>query len=195
MNQRAVSVLTACVMVILALGLPACTTVPASEATKDEQRADVRDMADEALGQWYAQQPSAQQEVKQSVGYAVFSDVGFKLFIGGGADGKGVAVRNSDQQRYYMKMVAVAPGLGLGAERFRLVFLFSTEDAFNHFVNNGWEAGADAMALFKTQSTDYGGSKSVSILSGITIYQLTDDGAVTGVSVVGAKFYSDSELQ
>jgi len=195
MKQQARSVVAACAMVILALGLPACTTVPPSEDTKDEMRADVRDMADEALGQWYAQQPSAQDEVKQAVGYAVFSDVGFKLLIGGGADGKGVAVRNSDKRKYYMKMVAIAPGLGLGAERFRLVFLFSTEEAFNHFVTSGWEAGANAMALIKTRSMEHGGSKSVSVLPGISIYQLTDDGAVAGVSIVGAKFYRDSELE
>jgi len=195
MNKKLMSVIAAGAMVAATLGLPACTTVPESAATKAEKRADIRDMAAEALGQWYAQQPSAQAEVKQAIGYAVFSDVGFKLIIGGGAKGKGVAVRNSDKQHYYMKMVAAAPGLGIGAERFRLIFLFSTEDAFNHFVTSGWEAAANAMALFKTQSTDYGGVKQVSMMSGITIYQLTDDGAVTGVSVVGAKFYKDSELE
>ena len=195
MKKGLMSFIAACAMVTVILGLPACKTAPESAGTKAEKRADIRDMADEALGQWYAKQPSAQAEVKQAVGYAVFSDVGFKLIIGGGAKGKGIAVRNSDKQRYYMKMVAAAPGLGIGAERFRLIFLFHTEHAFDHFVNNGWEAGANAMALFKTHSTDEGGVKQVSMESGITIYQLTDDGAVTGVSVVGAKFYKDSELE
>ena len=195
MKKGVMSVIATCAMVALTLVLPACKTVPESEATKAEKRADIRDMAAEALGQWRAQQPSSQAEVKQAVGYAVFSDVGFNLIIAGGAKGKGVAVRNSDKRHYYMKMIAAAPGLGIGAERFRLVFLFSTEKAFNHFVNNGWEASANAMALFKTQSTDHGGVKQVSLMSGITIYQLTDEGAVAAVSVVGAKFYKDSELE
>jgi len=195
MKQQAISAVAACAIVILALGLPACTTVPESEATKQEKRADVRDMADEALGQWYAQQPSAQQEVKQSVGYAVFSDVGFKVLFMGGSKGKGVAVNNSDKRTYYMEMLELQPGLGLGGEKFRMIFLFSTNEAFNHFVNDGWEAGANAMALAKNSSMSHGGASSVSILPGVRMYQLTDEGLVAGVSITGAKFYKDKELE
>ena len=195
MKKHVTGVMAVCTMIVMTLGLPACKTAPEPEASKAEKRADIRDMADEALGQWYAQQPSAQDEVKQSVGYAVFSDMGFKVLFMGGAKGKGIAVNNSDKRTYYMEMLELQPGLGLGGEKFRMVFLFSTKEAFHHFVTSGWEAGANAMALAKTSSMDHGGAKSVSVLPGVRMYQLTDEGIVAGVSITGAKFYKDSELE
>ncbi len=44
------------------------------------------------------------------------------------------------------------PGLGLGAEKFWLVFVFETPAAFNSFVTSGWEAGANAMLAAKSQN-------------------------------------------
>ena len=95
MIQRAMNALALSAAVILCLGLPSCSTVPESQATKDEKRIDMRNMANDTLQQLYAQNPDTQKAVKQSAGYAVFSDVGFKLLFLGGANGAGVAINNA----------------------------------------------------------------------------------------------------
>jgi len=194
MKQQALSVLAVSAMVILCLGLPACSTVPESQATKDEKRADARNMANTTLQQLYAKNPDTQWAVKQSAGYAVFSDVGFKVLFMGGANGEGVAINNSDNKTYYMKMVELQPGLGLGAAKFRVIFLFDTNKAFNDFVTNGWQAGANDIAAAKTSSMNKGGGNAVSVSQGVTMYQITEEGVIVGVSITGAKFYKDSEL-
>jgi hypothetical protein len=36
-----------------------------------------------------------------------------------------------------MKMLELQPGLGLGAEKYRLVLIFDNPEAFNKFVTSG----------------------------------------------------------
>jgi len=194
MKQQGMNVLAALAMVILGLGLPACSTAPVSQAKKEEQRTEVRDTANEVLRLWYAKHPGAEQSVKKSAGYAVFSDAGYKVLFMGGAKGAGIAVNNSDKRTYYMKMLELQPGLGLGAEKFHVIFLFATSQAFHDFVTHGWEAGASAMSLAKTSSMNRGGAVAVSVMPGVTMHQLNDKGVIVGVGITGAKFYKDSEL-
>jgi hypothetical protein len=49
-------------------------------------------MAEEILARFYEMQPSAQQAIATSSGYAVFSNSGMKILFMGGGSGKGVAV-------------------------------------------------------------------------------------------------------
>ena len=48
-----------------------------------------------------------------------------------------------------MKMAEIQAGLGFGVKKFRLLWVFETEQAFNNFVNSGWEFGAQATASAK----------------------------------------------
>ena len=194
MKQQAMSGLAVSALVILCLGLPACSTVPDSQATKEQKRTDMRNMADDTLQQLYAKYPETKNALKQSAGYAVFSDMGFKLLIMGGANGAGVAINNSDGMTYYMKMVELQPGLGLGAAKFRMIFLFDTKKAFDDFVTKGWEAGANMMAAAKTSSMNKDSAQATSVSEGVKMYQVTEKGLIVGISITGAKFYKDSEL-
>jgi lipid-binding SYLF domain-containing protein len=181
-------------MVVLCLGLVACATTPMSSSKKAEQQDEVRDMAKTTLTQLYAQDPGAQQVVTKAAGYAVFTDYGFKLLLMGGAKGAGVAVNNATKQETFMKMAEFQPGLGIGAEKYRVVFVFENPAAFNNFVTSGWEAGANAMAAAKTKTQGGALRGAVSISEGVYMYQLTVEGAIVGVSLTGAKFYKDKEL-
>ena len=49
-------------------------------------------------------------------------------------------------------MLEFQPGMGLGASKFRVVFVFETLEGFNRFVNSGWEFGANAMADAKPKA-------------------------------------------
>ena len=50
----------------------------------------------------------------------------------------------------YMKMAEIQAGLGFGAKKFQVVWVFETEKALNDFVNSGWEFGGQATAAAKT---------------------------------------------
>jgi lipid-binding SYLF domain-containing protein len=194
MRKQRMHVAMISAMVALCLGLSACASAPMSESKKAEQQASVRDMASQTLAQLYKANPAAQGAIADSAGYAVFSDFGFKLLFMGGEKGAGIAVNNATKQETFMKMMELQPGLGLGAEKFRVVFVFDTSEAFNKFVTSGWEFGANAMAAAKTKTEGGALAGAVTVSEGVHMYQLTQGGAIVGVSITGAKYYKDSKL-
>ena len=152
MNAKTVRVVILSIVVALYLGLLSCATAPASSSEKAAQQEAVRAMANQTLADLYKKNPAAHGEVKNAAGYAVFSDFGFKFMFMGGAKGKGVAINNASKQDTFMEMAELQPGFGVGAEKYRIVFVFDTPAAFNSFVTSGWEAGANAMAAAKTNT-------------------------------------------
>ena len=185
---------TLSLMGVLCLVFTACATGHLSESQKDEQRASIRAMANKTLDQVYQQYPDARWKVQNAAGYAVFTDTGLKFMFGGGAHGKGIAVNNATKQATYMEMVELQPGFGFGAEKFRIVFLFATQPAFNQFVTSGWELGANEMAAAKSGTQGQGEQLGMTVSPGVTMYQLTDTGLIAGVSITGAKYYKDASL-
>jgi lipid-binding SYLF domain-containing protein len=180
------------VLGVLCLALPACATGPQPSAP--DQRAAIRQMASDTLAQLDQSNPGTQSQALNASGYAVFSDVGMKMFYGGAAHGGGIAVNNATKQGIFMKMIELQPGYGFGIENFRIVFVFATPDAFSTFVNSGWEFGANAMAAVQRAATSAGGVAAVTVSPGVTMYQLTQAGAIAGVSLTGAKYYRDDAL-
>ena len=170
-------------------------TTPKTQSEKDAARDDVRTMTAQSLAQLYKNEPAAKSAVANAAGYAVFSDFGFKVMLMGGAHGKGMAVNNATKQETFMKMVELQPGLGLGAEKYRLVLIFENQGAFNKFVTSGWELGANAMAAAKDdKGAGGGGAGALTFRNGVKIYQLSDTGAIVGVSITGAKYYKNDDL-
>jgi len=176
----------------LCLGLQACATGP--QQSPPDQRAAIREMASETLAQLYQTYPGTQSRIQTAAGYAVFSDVGMKMFYGGAAHGGGIAVNNATKQGIFMKMIELQPGYGFGIENFRNVFVFATAAALNDFVNSGWEFGANAMAAVQSGTQGGGAAGGVVVSQGVTMYQLTQEGAIAGISITGAKYYKDDAL-
>ena len=115
-------------------------SLPASAADEkiEQQRADIRKMADDTLERLYKTQPSAEKAIKKAAGYAVFSNFGLKIFFAGGGSGKGIAVNNKSKKDTYMKMIEVQAGLGMGVKKFRLIWVFDHESDLETFINSGW---------------------------------------------------------
>ncbi len=192
--KKAMTMMVAAAMVVMFLGLSACSTTPISKSDKEQQQDSVRDMTNKTLAQLYVKHAAARDAVTRATGYAVFSDFGFKVWTLGGARGKGVAVNNATKQETFMEMLEFQPGMGLGAMKFRVVFVFETLEAFNSFVNSGWEAGANAMAAAKTKTEGGALAGAVTVSKGVKMYQLNEEGLIVGVSLTAAKYYKDKEL-
>jgi len=77
-------------------------------------------------------------------------------------------------------------------QQFRLVFVFATPQAFDQFVYSGWEFGGNAMAAANTSTQQMGNQLGVSVSPGVLMYQLSDQGAIVGLSITGAKYYPDA---
>ena len=181
-------------MMVVAMALALAALGVALGADKAKEQAEVRKAGQDALAAVYKAQPSARKAVESAAGYAAFSNFGMKILVAGGGSGKGIAVNNKTKATTYMKMAEVQAGLGMGAKKFQVVWVFETESALNNFVNSGWEFGAQATAAAKTgdKGTAYQGALAVS--PGVWIYQMTDKGLALELTAKGTKYYKDSDL-
>ena len=168
MKMKKVLKCTATLLFLLVFAFGCAGTKSKTQSEKNAARDSVRTMTEETLTQLYQKEPAAEDAVADAAGYAVFSDFGVKVLIMGGAGGSGMAVNNATKQETFMKMAEFQPGLGLGAQKYRLVFIFENPDAFNKFVTSGWELGANAMAAAKDeQGEGGGGAGAVTVSDGV----------------------------
>jgi len=165
------------------------------EKDKEKERAEIRHMSRETLARLYKAQPSTKTAVAEAFGYAVFSNTGVKILFGGSGNGKGVAVNNQTKAETFMKMFEIQAGLGFGVKKFRVIFIFDNQKAFDGFVNSGWEFGGQTSAAAKA-SPEKGGSMqgAASVSDGVWMYQLTDKGLALELTGKGTKYSKDNDL-
>ncbi len=175
------------------LFLAACAINP-SENQKEASRKDLAEMTESTLARLYRDFPGSKRHVEGAYGYAVFSNYGLQVFMLGGGVGAGTAVRTSDGQRTYMKMIEAQAGMGLGARKFQLVWVFETAEAFDRFVNSGWEVGAQATAAAAKKGEGAAVEGALSISRGVWLYQMTETGIALELAAKGTKYFRDSDL-
>jgi lipid-binding SYLF domain-containing protein len=180
--------------VVMAIAWSVAAPSIAWSADKAKEQAEVRKAADRALAALYKAQPSARKAVESAAGYAAFSNFGMKILLAGGGSGKGVAVDIRTKAVTYMKMAEVQAGLGFGAKKFQLVFVFENAKALNDFVNSGWEFGGQATAAAKVADKGAALQGAVSASPGVWLYQVTDKGLAVELTAKGTKYYKDSDL-
>jgi lipid-binding SYLF domain-containing protein len=160
----------------------------------EQKKTDIREMANETLSRLYKIQPSAKRAISKSAGYAVFSNFGMKIFFAGGGSGKGLVFDNKTKKQTFMKMVEIQAGLGLGAKKFKLVWVFENYKDVNEFINSGWELGGQTSAAAKLGDKGGAFAGAMSVSPGIWLYQLTDDGLALELTAKGTKYYKDDDL-
>jgi len=184
---------TRCLIAVALCALAA--TVHAADDNTEKKRKDVRTMAQDTLQRLYKVDPKAKAAVENAAGYAVFSNLGVKILVAGSGNGQGIAINNKSKKETFMKMLEVQAGFGMGVKKFRVVFVFDNENAFNSFVNSGWQFGGQATAAAKT-TPDEGGAMAgaASVSDGVWMYQLTDKGLALEITAKSTKYYKDDSL-
>jgi lipid-binding SYLF domain-containing protein len=179
---------------LILVGLCSMTLLAMEEKEILQERYRVREMGLEALSSLYELQPGARAAIEYAAGYGVFSTFGIKIFFAGGTTGKGFVHNNRTNRYTYMKMVQVQGGLGLGASKDRLIWVFETDKGLSNFVNSGWDFGGKAQVAAMVQ--DKGGmfSGAVSVAPGVYLYQLTKTGLAAQLTVTGTKYFKDNDL-
>jgi lipid-binding SYLF domain-containing protein len=165
-----------------------------SAKEKDKARAEVRKSSASTLNALYKSVPSSRKVVDGAVGYATFSNFGMKILFAGGGSGKGVAVNKTTGKETFMKMAEVQAGLGFGAKKFRVIWVFANEGALNKFINSGWETGGQATAGAKAGGKGDAYQGAISVSPGVWLYQLTDTGVALEMTAKGTKYYKDDDL-
>lgn len=157
------------------------------EPADKKQKIDA--MAKETLDGLFKKGPEAKKLYDKAYGYAVFDNLKLSLMISGGG-GRGVAVSKAAGARTYMRMGTVGLNIGLGGQKYQIVFLFESAERFNEFVNKGWEADASANAVAGTK----GANAEATFRNGMAFYQITEAGLMLQADIAGTKYWQDKKL-
>ncbi|MGB0123573.1 MAG: YSC84-related protein [Silvibacterium sp.] len=169
-------------------------TAQAADSKIESQQQAIRTMSQDTLQTLYQANPKTEKIVARAAGYAVFSNLGVKILFAGSGNGKGLAVNNKTKSETFMKMLEIKGGLGLGVQKFRVVFVFDNQKVFNTFVNSGWQFGGQATLAAKNGDKGAAMAGAVSVSDGVWMYQLTDKGIAAEITAKSTKYYKDGDL-
>jgi lipid-binding SYLF domain-containing protein len=161
-----------------------------SARAKDAGKKERIDLsAKEVMAKLFEKNSDAKSLYNKCFGYAVFTAT--KVTVGAsGGGGRGVAIERASGKRTYMKMATGGVGVGLGAQRTEIVFLFEDKATFNNFLEHGWGGGAGASAA----AGSAGANARAEFKNGIAVYQFTKAGLVASADISGTKYWKDNDL-
>ncbi len=183
---------TRCIIFLCVFALAMATNASAED--KEKQQKKIQAATQETLQRLYQAEPKTKRVITRAYGYAVFTDLGVKILFGGTGNGKGVAINNKTKRETYMKMIELQAGLGVGVDKFQVVFVFDNQPAFDGFVNSGWEFGGQTTVAAKAGDKGDAMAGAVAVSDGVWMYQLTDTGLAADISATGTKYYKDDQL-
>ena len=183
MIKKSLSVLFI-LLVVVSLQLAPLTDALAGETSRTEKRAKIDAKASAGLSRLFEESPKSKTLYDQAYGYAVFGNWKFSFVVTGGG-GRGVAVHKVSGARTYMNMGTVGLNLGLGGQKYQVVFLFEDAQTFDTFVNKGWEAEASANAVAGNKGANAG----TVFRNGMAVYQMTDGGLMLQADISGTKYW------
>lgn len=163
-------------------------------ADKQADRQEVLDMSKAVLAKLYQEEPSVKEKIADAKGYAVFSNIGVNLVFFSAGGGTGVVHDNVSGKNTYMNMASAGVGIGFGVKDFSAVFVFHTRDALNNFIEYGWDFSGQADVAAKSGKKGVEGSKAVTVVNGVSIYQMTENGLALQATLQGTKYWVDSDL-
>ncbi len=173
-------------MILVALALLAitgCASVPGD--TREEQVQTIDELIDTTLVDLYKQDPAAEAEIANSVGYVIMNNKITKIPLVGAGSGYGVAINSITKERTYLKMGRFDVGGGWGARSVRPVIIFTDEKRFIEFIDGDWSVNAGAEAAAKVGDVGAaggGGAASAEDDKGYTMHMITDAGVSATVT-------------
>jgi hypothetical protein len=164
-----------------------------NEATVEATRAELDAMAGTTLVRLLDEQAAARDLYAMSAGYAVFDTRRLVVLGLAAGAGRGVAVSKTSGPPVYMNMGTAGIGFsfGLGGFETQVVMFFETEWDLREFMRNGYDATAQAGAMFDHE-------KAEAVVAGFTngraIFFLTQRGWKVSATAAGTKYWRDADL-
>ncbi len=160
----------------------------------DSDRQEILESRDQIIKRLYKENPGAKKKIARSVGYATFSNIGVNVIFISAGGGSGVVHNNATGKNTYMSMASGGIGFGLGVKDFRAVFIFYTEEALKRFVDKGWDFSGQADAAAKSGKKGAEGSVAATVISGVEVYQMTENGIALQATLQGTKYWKNDDL-
>jgi lipid-binding SYLF domain-containing protein len=183
---------SAALLTVIALILPALKASAEEEWKKMKREAKAQEIvesANEVLSELFKDKPKAKALYESAYGWAAFNNMKLAFGFSGGG-GNGVAIERASGKQTFMKMGTVGVGIGLGINKYNVIFLFQDEKTFNNFVEKGWQADAGATAAAGTHAAE----AKTDFVNGMAIYQITDKGLMANADVAGTKYWKNKKL-
>ncbi|MGA9751798.1 MAG: YSC84-related protein [Acidobacteriota bacterium] len=182
------------VMAALLLMAAAPAVQPRGRATREERQEKIRAMRDDTLRELYEKRPAAKELIEQSEGYAVFDNFGLKVLVAGATRGKGILMDRKTGVETFMKMAQVGAGLGAGIKDCRVIFVFTSHKALEHFATKGWEFGGEFHLSAAARQEGASRTGAVVVAPGVLVYQFTEAGLAAEITLGGSRYFKDKEL-
>ena len=189
--RKLIPVLMICVAIALVAVPPALADdEPTSGELKQEsKRVAIDEVAQETLQKLFSENANAKDLYDKAIGWAVFDNTKVAFGISGGG-GNGVAASKTSGKKAYMKMGTGGIGLGLGVNKYQVVFLFQDEKTLKNFIDKGWQADAGATA----SAGKHAAEAKTNFVNGLAIYQLTEKGLMANADIAGTKYWLNDNL-
>lgn len=158
------------------------------------EQQSIREMRTETLEKLYQLNPEAEQQVQDSKAVAVFSSLGFNIFLLSTARGGGVVQDTQTGDETFMRMFSVGGGLGMGVKDFRVVFIFHTDQAYENFLSQGWDFSGQGDGAAKVGDEGTSVDLAATVVDGVSLYQITENGLALQVTLQGTRYYRDKDL-
>lgn len=159
-----------------------------------KMRQDILTMSDEILKRLYKEHPKARNEIQNAYGYGVFQGQAVNLVFYVAGNGLGVVYDNKSHTPIFMNAIRAGIGPGVGYKSLYGVLIFSNETVFNQFTTIGLQVSASGDAVMKVAGKGAGASVSVSLVPGVSFYQLIDTGLVLQANWGATEFLKDPNL-
>ena len=189
--KKTVTLIAAFAAIVLIL--PTTSSLSAEESWKslkrESKRMKIDETAQETLNTLFASSPKAENLYEISYGWAVFDNLKLAFGFSGGG-GNGVAKVRESGEKTYMQMGTAGIGIGLGINKYQVVFLFQDSRTFRNFVETGWQADATASAV----AGQTGAEAKTDFSNGLAIYQITDTGLMAHADIAGTKYWKNNKL-
>jgi len=189
--KKTVTLIAAFAAIVLIL--PTTSSLSAEESWKslkrESKRMKIDETAQETLNTLFTSSPKAENLYDISYGWAVFDNLKLAFGFSGGG-GNGVAKVRESGEKTYMQMGTAGIGIGLGINKYQVVFLFQDSRTFRNFVETGWQADATASAV----AGQTGAEAKTDFSNGLAIYQITDTGLMAHADIAGTKYWKNNKL-
>jgi lipid-binding SYLF domain-containing protein len=162
-----------------ALFLSACSTMPKTQADRDELHND----ATAAFNTFQQTDPTLSDFLKDAYGYAIFPTVGKGGAGIGGAYGHGEAYEQG-QLVGYSDLSQATIGLQLGGESFSELVVFQNKSAMESFKAEEYSFSANASAVAATA----GAAAASKYDNGVAVFVKVNGGLMAEAAIGGQKF-------
>jgi lipid-binding SYLF domain-containing protein len=160
----------------------------------ESKRQEILNMAEETLARLYKEHPKAEDEIKNAYGYGVFEGHSVNLIMYVAGKGVGVVYDNKTQTPIYMDAIRMGTGPGVGFKSLHFVLIFNNELVFDQFTTVGLQVSASGDASLKIAGKGAEAGKAISLVPGVSAYQLIDTGLLLQANWGATEFLKDPDL-